>query len=461
MKITFVGGARSVTGSLLLCEHENRKFILECGLFQGHRDDADRINRTFPFKPKDIQAAVLTHGHLDHSGNLPSLCKRGYAGPVFCTAATRDIASRLLLDAAHIQQNDIAFINKKAARPGLPGKEPLYTVPDVERTIRQFSPIGYGMAFEPVPGVRATLADAGHILGSALVLLEAGGVRTIFSGDLGRRNMPIVRDPVVIPDVDNLILESTYGGRTHTPIDGMAGELAALIKEAKQRRGKIIIPAFAVERTQILVKILKDLHRDGLLKSIPVYVDSPLATDITEVYRTHPECFDAATYELFIKDDPFRFPGLNYVRDSNESRKLNDSKETIIVIAGSGMCEGGRVLHHLIHSIQDPDNMIIFVGFQAQATLGRRIVEGISPVSIFGDRYEVRARVHFLGGFSAHADGTELLDYVKGMTGARLKRVFLVHGEPEQALALAEQISSWNGRIKVEIPQALTEAILA
>ena len=461
MMITFVGGARTVTGSLHLFRHQDRKFILECGLFQGHRDDADRINRTFPFKPKDIQSAVLTHGHLDHSGNLPSLCKKGFTGPVFCTSATRDIASLLLLDAAHVQENDLAYLNKKTAKQGLPAKEPLYTVPDAERAVRQFSPTGYGMAFEPVPGVKAALFDAGHILGSALVLLEAAGVRTLFSGDLGRKHMPILRDPVKVGEVDNLILESTYGGRTHMPIDDMAGELAALIKEGKRRRSKIIIPAFAVERTQLLIKILKDLFQDGLLKGIPVYVDSPLATEVTQVYSSHPECFDAATYEVFIKSDPFKFPGLSYVRDANESRKLNSLKQTMIIIAGSGMCEGGRVLHHLIHSIQDPDNMVIFVGFQAQGTLGRKIVEGVSPVSIFGDQYEVRAQIHFLDGFSAHADGAELLDYVKSIAGTRLKKVFLVHGEPGPATSLGAQIASWNPRIEVEIPQTLSETTLA
>ncbi len=456
MDITFIGATRGVTGSSHLFEVNNHKFLIECGLYQGHREEADRINRTFPFEPKDLKAVLLTHAHLDHSGNLPTLIKNGYAGPIYCTSATKDIVSLLLMDSASIQEHDIEYVNKKHRAQGLPEKMPLYTSKDVEKTVDQFAAKGYETDFELLPGVRATLYDAGHILGSAQILLEVSKKRLLFSGDLGRKNMPIIRDPVIPHNVDYLILESTYGGRTHTSVEETIEELRAIINEGKRRRSKMIIPAFAVERTQLLISILKELYAEGTLANVPVYIDSPLATDVTEIYKKHPECFDAETYTSYIKDGLFDFPGLIYIRDSAASKKLNKIKEPMIIIAGSGMCEGGRVVHHLIHSIEDPDNILILVGFQAQGTLGRKILDNAERIFIFGERYQVRARIKFLGGLSAHADGKDLIDYVALMSNARLKRVFLIHGEPEAAMALKESIAVLDRTPEVLIPQSLT-----
>ncbi|HEC78255.1 MAG TPA: MBL fold metallo-hydrolase [candidate division WOR-3 bacterium] len=455
MDITFVGAARTVTGSLHLFEYKKQKFLLECGLYQGHRDDAERINKTFPFKPKDIKAVLLSHAHIDHSGNLPNLAKRGFEGPIYCTAATKDITSLLLVDSAKIQEYDIEFVNKKHRKNGLPLKEPLYTVADAERVLKQFSTIEYGQTFEPIPGVKATFYDAGHILGSSVILLEADGEKILFSGDLGRKNMPIIKDPTVVNDIDYLILESTYGSRTHKSFEGMTAEFENIIKEGKKRESKIIIPAFAVERTQLLVTMLKTLSDAGALKGVPVYVDSPLAMNVTEVFRKHPECFDKETYKIFEDGDPFDFPELTYITTNEESKSLNARRGPMIIMSASGMCEGGRVTHHLIHSIENDDNIIVMTGFQARGTLGRRILDGFEKIRIFNDEYRVHAKVYFMGGLSAHADSNDLLEYVKDCGGKRLKKVYLIHGDIEEATALQKKIETAE-QIDVNIPQTMT-----
>lgn len=456
MDITFIGATRTVTGSLHLFEYNNQKFLLECGLYQGHREEAERINRTFPFKPKDIKAVILSHAHIDHSGNLPNLTKRGFSGPIYCTPATKDIASLLLLDSAKIQEYDIAYLNKKHKRKGLPLKEPLYTVADAEQTIKHFSAVNYEETFEPVKGVKTTLYDAGHILGSSIILLEADGKKILFSGDLGRKNMPIIKDPTVIENIDYMILESTYGGRTHKSFEGLTDEFRGIIKKGRQKNGKIIIPAFAVERTQVLVTMLKDLYEDGSLKNLPVYVDSPLATNVTNVFRDHPECFDKETYQIFVDGDPFNFAGLNYVKDSEESRSLNNQTGPMIIVSASGMCEGGRVTHHLIHAIEKDSTIIVMTGFQARGTLGRKILEGADKIWIFNEDYKVRAKVYFMGGLSAHADGGDLLEYVKSCNNGRLKKIFLIHGDIEEALVLQRAIQTAEN-IDVDIPQSMTQ----
>ncbi|MGB3478197.1 MAG: MBL fold metallo-hydrolase [bacterium] len=456
MDITFIGATRTVTGSLHLFEYDNQKFLLECGLYQGHREEAERINRVFPFKPKDIKAVILSHAHIDHSGNLPNLTKRGFSGPIYCTPATKDIASLLLLDSAKIQEYDIEYLNKKHKRKGLPLKEPLYTVADAEQTIKHFSAVNYGELFEPVKGVKTTLYDAGHILGSSIILLEADGKKILFSGDLGRKNMPIIKDPTAIKDIDYMILESTYGGRTHKSFEGMTDEFRDILKKGRQKNSKIIIPAFAVERTQVLVTMLKDLYEDGSLKDLPVYVDSPLATNVTNVFRDHPECFDKETYQIFVDGDPFNFTGLNYVKDSEESKSLNSQSGPMVIVSASGMCEGGRVTHHLIHSIEKDSTIIVITGFQARGTLGRKILEGADKIWIFNEDYKMRAKVYFMGGLSAHADGGDLLEYVKSCNSGRLKKIFLIHGDIEEALALQRAIQTAEN-IDVDIPQSMTE----
>jgi metallo-beta-lactamase family protein len=453
--ITFIGAARTVTGSLHLIEYNDKKILLECGMYQGHREEAERINQTFPFKPKDIKAVILSHAHIDHSGNLPNLVKRGFQGPIFCTPATKDITSLLLLDSAKIQEYDIKHLNKRLREKGLPQKEPLYQVEDAEQTLQYLSPKQYQNPFEPVPGLTITLYDAGHILGSSIILLETEKTRLLFSGDLGRKNMPIIKDPTVLKDIDYLILESTYGGREHKTFDGMIDECRQIINEGKKKRSKIIIPAFAVERTQLLVTILKTLYDDGTLKDIPVYVDSPLARDVTEVFRDHPECFDKETYQIFAKGDPFNFPGLHYVADSDESKALNNQAGPMVIMSASGMCEGGRVVHHLIHCIENEDNIIVITGFQARGTLGRKILEGADKVYIFNDEFKVRAKVYFMGGLSAHADGNDLVEYVQKTQTGKLKKVFLIHGDIEEAFALQNRLYN-TLHIDTDIPQSMT-----
>lgn len=455
MDITFVGAAQTVTGSLHLFEYKKQKFILECGLFQGHREEAERINRTFPFRPKDIQAVILSHAHIDHSGNLPNLVQRGFSGSIYCTAATKDVTTLLLTDSAKIQEYDFAYLNKKRKKSGLPPKELLYTQADVDNTVKLLTPVAYEESFEPVKGVKARLFDAGHILGSSVILLEADGKRILFSGDLGRKNMPIIKDPTIVRNIDYFISESTYGGRTHKSFKGMTDEFKEIIERGRNKKSKIIIPAFAVERTQVLVTMLKNLYDEGTLEDIPVYVDSPLATNVTDVFRRHPECFDKETCKILEESDPFNFPGLHYVKDNEESKRLNAQQGPMIIMSASGMCEGGRVVHHLIHSIEDDKNMIVITGFQARGTLGRKILEGSKTVYIFNDEYTVRAKVYFMGGLSAHADGDDIIEYIQSCDGSSLKKIYLIHGDIEESTALQEKIEA-RFSIDTDIPQSMT-----
>ncbi len=458
MEITFIGATRTVTGSMHLFEYKKQKFLIECGLYQGHRTEAERINRTFPFKPKEISSIILSHAHLDHSGNIPTLIKKNFKGEIYCTPATKDIAELLLLDSAHLQENDIAYFNKKQRKAGLPTKEPLYTIEDAEESIRYFKGINYHNQFEPVDGVGVTFFDAGHILGSAEILIEFDEKKILFSGDLGRKNMPIIRDPEIPQDIDYLILESTYGSRVHSSFEQMTEELKDIILEGKEKKSKIIIPAFAVERTQVLVTMLKRLYEEGILKNIPIYVDSPLATSVTEVFARHPECFDKETYEKFTKEEPFDFPGITYIKDQERSKELNEKRGPMIIISASGMCEGGRVLHHLIHSIENENNIIILTGFQAAGTLGRKLLDGYKEVFIFDTKFQVKARVYFMAGLSAHADSNDLVEFVKAMKNGRLKKVFLIHGEITEAVVLKEKLEALA--IPTEIPQCMNQVEL-
>ncbi len=454
MIIRFIGACRTVTGSQYLLELDGEKVLLECGLYQGHRAEAERINRTFAFKPRDIRAVILSHAHLDHSSNLPHLYNNGFTGPVFCTPATMDVTRYLLLDSAKIQEGDIEHLNKKLAAQNQPLKSPLYTVADAEAVLKQFVGNPYGVTFSPVKGMKVTFFDAGHILGSAVVLIETSTQKILFSGDLGRYHMPIIRDPVVVPGPHYIMLESTYGNRVHPSTQGVTENLRQIIQTAIDQRGRVVIPAFAVERTQILITILKELYDDGFLRDVPVYVDSPLATNVTDVFKQHPECFDAETLKLFETGDPFNFPGLHYVRDQEESKRLNDRSGPMIIMAGSGMCEGGRVLHHLIHSLDRESTQVVLTGFQAQGTLGRKLLEGAKLVPIYNDMYNVRARVHFIDALSAHADGNDLFNYVRDCQDNNLKKVFLVHGDIEEAVPLQERLVKLG--IKVEIPESMT-----
>jgi metallo-beta-lactamase family protein len=456
MKIEFQGAARVVTGSMHVLHANGYRILLDCGLFQGKRALANQINRNFPFDPKSVDALVLSHAHIDHCGNIPNLVKHGFAGPIFCTPATLDLCAIMLADSGHIQEKDAEFLNKQLARKHEPPIVPLYTAEDAVNAIKSFKTFGYEKEFEVLPGVRVTYYDAGHILGSASVkvtVTENGSKKILgFSGDVGRWNMPILKDPAAMGDVDALINESTYGGKLHDPPSDMEGELAADLKKTFDRGGKVIIPAFSVGRTQDIVYSMHKMWDRGELPPVPVYVDSPLAVNATDVFKKHPECFDAETWEhLNRHHDPFGFNRLTYVRTVDESKKLNDRKEPCVIISASGMCEAGRILHHLRNNITDPRNTVLIVGYQAEYTLGKRLVDGDPEVKIFGEVVKRNAEVIVHNSFSAHADGAELVKYI-GMFGkTQLGKIFLVHGELDRSTALKSDLDS-RGYKDVEIP---------
>ena len=444
MKVQFLGAVRTVTGSMHLLTVNGSRILLDCGLFQGPRQESFERNRNLPFDVNTIDALILSHAHIDHSGNIPVLVKNGFRGNIYTTPASRDLCSAMLRDAGHIQEEDARYVNKKRAKQGLPPVEPLYTMDDATESLKSFVSVGYDRPLAVVPGVMLTLCDAGHILGSALTALniEENGQksRLLFTGDLGRKGMPILRDPELVTDVDHLIIESTYGDRLHDPIETTDKALRDVITDTYQRGGKVIVPAFSVGRTQELVYALHRLTDSRDLPELPIFVDSPLSANATEIFRLHPECYDKELSEFIARGDadPFGFHWLRYTRTVEESKELNFLREPAIIISASGMCEAGRVLHHLKNNIGNPANTVLIVGWQAPNTLGRRLVEHQPVVKIFGEDYNVRARVETINGFSAHADRQELLTYVQQMGSSRLKSAFVVHGEEASSLALAE-----------------------
>ena len=462
MKLTFHGAARSVTGSRHLLEANGFRVLLDCGLVQGRRDEAEKRNRTFPFDPSKLDAVVLSHAHIDHSGAIPAIVRHGFKGAIHSTLATADLCSYMLRDSASLQERDVEWVNKRI-RKRAKGKvdksqlrEPIYTVEDAEHAMELFEGHRYYRRFPVVPGVHATFYDAGHILGSSIVALEVeedGVERSIvFSGDLGRPGMAIVRDPDDVPADDIVIMETTYGGRSHAPNAEVEGKLAELFIDNCTRRGKLIIPAFSVGRTQELVFDLARLMRAGRIPSCPIYVDSPLAVRVTDVFDRHPECFDSETRRVLREThDPFGFELIRYVRSVDESKALNDADGPFTIISASGMMEGGRVLHHLRNSIEDPKNSILIVGYQAEHTLGNRILHGKDPVNIFGEPHRLRAKVHVMNEFSAHADREELLDWHSKNQGTP-RQTFLVHGEETQIESFAGLLRS-NGLTGVEVPE--------
>jgi metallo-beta-lactamase family protein len=443
MRLQFWGAAKTVTGSMHLVETNGHRILLDCGLFQGRRQEARERNEQLPFDVATLDAVVLSHAHIDHSGNLPTLAKNGFDKPIYSTSATRDLCSAMLRDSAYIQESDVEFVNKRNAEKGLPPVKSLYTLADAMNALRLFHTVEYGHPAEILPGVCLTYHDAGHILGSASVTLqvaENGGTKYLaFTGDVGRRGAAILCDPEVMDRADALITESTYGNRHHGPMDQTRQKLAQVVGETVGRGGMLIIPAFAVGRTQDIVYHLHELFEARSIPTVPVYVDSPLATNVTEVFRLHPECYDEETHQHMLHDhhtDPFGFSRLTYVRDTEDSKKLNDLRGSAIIISASGMCEAGRVLHHLRHHIADPRTTVLFVGFQAENTLGRKLVDGESRVRIFGEEFEVKARVEKIDGYSAHADEEELLAFI-GAIPQRPRQVFVVHGEPDAATTMA------------------------
>ncbi len=456
MQLTFHGAAQTVTGSMHLLEANGRRILLDCGLYQGRRAEAYERNSHFPFDPRSIDAVILSHAHIDHSGNLPTLVKQGFRGNILCTAATRDLAAIMLRDSADIQVSDARFASKIRAKHGEGPVSPLYTPEDAEQTITRLVGYAYGRSFQPTRGVTATFYDAGHILGSATTLLEitekGRTVRLAFTGDLGRRNLTILRDPEPIVYADYLITESTYGNQPHEPLAAAEARMARLINATWARKGHVIIPAFAVGRTQEVVYALHRHQLAGIIPSLPVYVDSPLAIDATEIFRLHPECFDQETVDFLCRyEDPFGFRRLRYVRSVEESKRLNHMEEPFVVVAASGMCESGRVLHHLKHGIEDERNAVLLVSFQAENTLGRRLADGHRQVPIFGEQYQVRAHVETINGFSAHADRDDLLWWIGQIGG--LKRAFVVHGIPQAAESLAAALRA-NGVPGAIVPVA-------
>jgi metallo-beta-lactamase family protein len=438
MQLEFVGAARTVTGSKHLVRTKHATVLLDCGLFQGKRNESIEKNKTLGVDPRSLSAVVLSHAHIDHSGALPMLAKAGYDGPVFATPATRDLCAAMLADAAMIQDSDAHYINKQIERDrvDMDPVTPLYDQDDVVRLLGQMIALPYHRRQSIAPGVDLTFFDAGHVLGSAITLLdiEEDGQkrRLVFTGDLGRKGMPILRDPECPPNADVLVMESTYGDRLHAPIAEMDDKLADVLARVAKRGGKVVIPSFALERAQEIVFSLKSLKKQGKMPPMPVYVDSPLTVEITGIFKLHPECFDAETRALVEgKESPFDFEQLRYVSAKEDSMAIDAEKTPSIIISASGMCEAGRVLHHLKATLEDEKNAVLIVGFQAPDTLGRRLVEHRSRVKVFGVERDVRAEVVVMNGFSAHADQKDLMDFAgQARQGGRLQKIFLVHGEP-------------------------------
>lgn len=458
MKIKFIGATETVTGSMHLVEAAGKKFLLDCGLYQGKRKLAFELNRSFDeFDPAEIDFVILSHAHIDHSGNLPSLVKRGFKGKIYSTFATKDLCSIMLMDSAHIQEKDVQYVNKKRAKQGKNLFEPLYTQEDAHQTIKQFVGLNYYHKFEVTPEISFSFVDAGHILGSAVthISINENGDKYYlgFTGDIGRPNLPILKDPEKIPPVDMLICESTYGNRFHEDPVNAEKRLTEILAKAIERNGKIVIPAFSVGRTQELVFAFHKVFESGKVDRIPIYVDSPLSVNATEVFRLHPECFDNDTARFLIEDkDPFGFNKLHYITDVQDSKKLNEIDEACVIISSSGMCEAGRIQHHLLNNIEDERNIILMVGYSAQNTLGRKLIDGEKIVKIFGDEYNVVAEVIVLDFFSAHADQKELLDYCGQFDKSRVQNVYLVHGEPEGQKVFKSKLEE-IGFPNVVIPQ--------
>jgi len=467
MKITFHGAARTVTGSQHLLEVNGKRILLDCGLFQGKRKEAFELNRQGFSAGETIDALVLSHAHIDHSGNIPCLVKNGFRGDIVSTSASRDLCAVMLMDSAYLQEKDVEYVNRRRARNGQKPFELLYTKDDVAVAMNQFTGISYNRPHQLFPGVVVTLIDAGHMLGSAHVLLDLDDreknrkIRLIFSGDIGRPGIPIIRDPVApVEGCEVLIMESTYGNRLHPPYPESEKELQRIVNETIERGGSLLIPAFAVGRTQQIVYALHKLVIDGAIPEVPIYVDSPLATRTTEIFRLHPEVYDAEIRAFIYNNghaNPFGFDNMHYTQSVEESKALNELKRPAVIVSASGMMEGGRILHHLKSRIGDARNTILVTGWQAPNTLGRKIVEGATEVKIFGEIYQVEARVEVMTGFSGHADRDGLLAWAGAMR-KKPARTFVVHGEEEVALEFAATLERQLGFAGVRVP-ALHESV--
>lgn len=457
VRVKFLGGVRTVTGSMHLVSNDGERFIIDCGLFQGQRDESYDRNVHLPFDASSIEACVLSHAHIDHSGNIPNLVKRGFRGRIIATEATRDLCSEMLPDSGHIQEEDVRYVNKIHKKQGRPPIEPIYTRRDAEESLAYFAGKPFNTPVEIGDGASVTFYQAGHVLGSSTPLIEIvkkhRTIRLAYAVDLGRRDPLIIKSPERPPDIDYLILESTYGGRMHAPLEEAEEIFARAVRETVERGGRIVIPSFALERTQEVVYHLHNLLEEKRIPEIPVYVDSPLAVDITQVFLKHPECYDAEMLEeIRSGDDPLGGRMIKYIRSVEDSQKLNDDPRPMIVVSASGMCESGRILHHLRHAVGSPRNTILIVGFVAKNTLGRRIVERQPIVKIFGEEHPLRAQVIVLNAFSAHADRGELLDYVSPLKGS-VKRIFIVHGDEDQSEELFTALRDRGFDVSVPRPE--------
>lgn len=458
INLQFFGAARTTTGTMHLLEANGLRILLDCGLYQGRRKEAFERNRQLPFDPATIDVVVLSHAHIDHSGNLPTLAKHGFRGRVICTPATADLCDVMLRDSAHLQAMDVAYVNKKRAAQGQVLFEPLYLPQDVDAIMKKFQPEPMKRIVDLGAGVTAVLHNAGHILGSAIVQLDVrprdGRTRRlVFTGDLGQPGQPILRDADTVAGADTLLIESTYADREHPPVADVQGRLKAFIEDIHQQHAKLIVPAFSVGRTQQILYYLNGLIEKGRIPPTRVYLDSPLALKATRIYEKHHECYDdeAASY-LRAGDNPLRFPGLTCIETTEQSKALNLQPGPAVIISASGMCEGGRVLHHLKHAVGDARNIILIVGFQAENTLGRRLVDHQSPVRIFGEEYVVRARVHTINALSAHADRTALMAWFDGMKSS-VVRAFAVHGDEPQCLAMGALLKQ-HGAPYADVPSS-------
>ncbi len=461
LSLKFLGGVRTVTGSSHLISTKKTQVLLDAGLFHGHRNEFDQLNTTFSYNPHKIGALVLSHAHIDHCGNIPTVIKNGLRCRIYATTATKDLSRLMLEDSGKIHEEDTKYVNKINRRLGLPLRKPLYTKKEAGKAISRFRSISYGQRFHLTSDIFVTLYDAGHILGSSIIVLDIKDsqrdIRLGYAVDLGRRDLPLLNNPVVPRGLDYLILESTYGGRLHAQISEAKTKLNDAINRTIGRNGKVIIPSFALERTQEVLYFLNELFKEKSIPSIPIYVDSPLATHITDVFKCHFAFFDEKTrQDIKEGNSPLEFLNLKYVRNQDESKRLNEDKRPMIILAGSGMCESGRILHHLKNNVEDSRNTILVVGYMAKNTLGKRIVDRERIVRIFGVEYELNAEVVIINAFSGHADKIELTDFVSGCLP--LKRIFLVHGDEDQSQSLFEILAQKN--LNVYLPAKDEEVLL-
>lgn len=459
MKLQFMGAAREVTGSKhLITTEAGKKLLLDCGIYQGKGLETDSMNRNLGFEPADIDHIILSHAHIDHSGLIPYMYHLGFRGSVVCTNATRDLCSIMLPDSGHIQENDTYYFNKKRARQGLPPVQPIYTLDDARKCLGLFIGVPYDRKFKIDENIKVKFTNTGHMLGSGVVNLEImdkGEVKRVaYTGDIGRPENRILRSPDAFPQCDYLITESTYGDRLHPARQDAEAELLRVVKETcAEKGGKLIIPSFAIGRTQELVHTLNNFFNDGLLPRIKIYVDSPLAVNATDIFRLHPECFNDDVHEVMETDpDPFGFSSLHYIKSAEESKRLNTLKEPCVIISASGMMEAGRIKHHLANNISNPRNTILAVGYCGPRTLGARILRGDSEISIFGVLHEVKAKIERIEAFSGHADYKEMIDFLSCQVKDKIKRTFLVHGDLESANAYKGHLLD-DGYKNVEVPE--------